>query len=203
MSADIILVVCTANICRSPFAELLLKAGLHADLNAVVESAGTHAHEGMVVCARVEEHLTTDEWVAQARGKVSRAVTPELLESAALILTASREQQSELVRLNPSVRDRTHTLREAAHRGSQFRPGPKRESRGRVREYAAHLDRARLTAEPLSMPRHAWAPWARPADPASIGDGHNGGTRGHVRTLQEVVTATETIVAQLNRGPIS
>ncbi len=105
-----VLYVCTANICRSPSAEALLRdAVAEDDLLADVEvgSAGVHAVEGAPGCTiapalegRADEHR-------------SRPLTADLIRVADLILTADREHRSAVIGLLLDARDRTLTIRQA------------------------------------------------------------------------------------------
>lgn len=197
MTAELILVVCTANVCRSPLAEFLMRADLGRP-GIRVESAGTHAHDGDTVCSLVAGFRVTDEWEEAASAHHARLITPELLNEADVILTASREIRGEIVRLDPAVRDRTHTLLEAAHRGALFAP---REEDGVVAEYAAHLDRSRSSMGPVPAIRKFWRPVRGSDDVVSITDRHGSGSRVHARTLHQVEDVTAAIVEQLMRMP--
>jgi protein-tyrosine phosphatase len=79
-----ILVVCTANICRSPMAEALLKARVPPGEHWRIESAGTWAMDGQLVS-------TNTQLVLQQRGldaslHRSRSVNSELIKDFNLIL---------------------------------------------------------------------------------------------------------------------
>jgi protein-tyrosine phosphatase len=106
-----VLFVCTANICRSPSAQWLLREAVaaHPELAGVeVRSAGTRAVEGAPGC-QVAPALA-GHW-AEHR---SQALTPELIGWADLILTAGREHRAAVAGLDPAARTRTFTLRQAA-----------------------------------------------------------------------------------------
>ncbi|GGK29924.1 protein-tyrosine-phosphatase [Pilimelia terevasa] len=108
-----ILVVCRANLCRSPMAERLT-AGILRDRTAgrrhglAVASAGTHARDGAAMHPHATETLRTHGLVdGDFR---SRRLTPELLHRAQLVLTASRAHRAECARLAPAAVGRTFTL---------------------------------------------------------------------------------------------
>lgn len=105
-----VLFVCTANICRSPSAQWLMRDTLarSPELGRVeVHSAGTHALAGAQGC-RVAVPLA-DHW-AEHR---ATQLTSELTGWADLILPMSREHRAAISALDPSTRSRTFTLRQA------------------------------------------------------------------------------------------
>lgn len=109
-----VLVVCTANICRSPLAERMLQEGFDdiAPGQFLVSSAGTHGLTGRGVEPRISE-------IAAGLGQsmshfTARALTPELIHEADLILTMTREHRSYVVQMVPAALKRTFTIREFA-----------------------------------------------------------------------------------------
>ncbi|PRB57564.1 hypothetical protein [Microbacterium sp. MYb45] len=197
MTGEKILVVCAANVCRSPLAELGLRRGFGADSSTSVSSAGVRATEGDAICELVSSLHDDEGWREQAQSHHARPVTIELIEQSTLILTASRDIRGELVRLAPRSRDWMFTLKEAAHLGAGFSStGP-----DRVADYVAYLDRARSRATPLAGSDGVGSRIRRlfgnrgAVDPTSIADRH--GSRGHRETLAEVQSSTATILAQL------
>jgi protein-tyrosine phosphatase len=106
-----ILAVCTANICRSPMIETLLRAGLDAD-RFEVASAGVQGwdREPMNTMAAMELMR-----LGHSPGSFrSHAIDSYLVDSADLILTATRAHRSEVLSLNPKALRRTFTLVEFA-----------------------------------------------------------------------------------------
>lgn len=197
MTDEKILVVCAANVCRSPLAELALRRGLGAASPISVSSAGVRANAGDPICSVVASVHDDEEWQAQAQDHRARPVTLEQIEQASIVLTASRDIRGELVRLAPRSRDWMFTIKEAAHLGEGFSSS----ASDRVVEYVAHLDRARSRAVPLAPPggigtclRHLFGSRAA-VDPTSIADRH--GSRGHLETINEVEASVATILAQL------
>lgn len=106
-----VLVLCTGNVCRSPAAELLLAARL-SGARVQVASAGTRAlvgapmHEPMAALLRAAG-VATERFVA-------RALRPEQLRGADLVLAMSREHRAAAAALLPAVVRRTLLLSEAA-----------------------------------------------------------------------------------------
>ncbi len=108
-----ILIVCTANVCRSPYAADKLRTSLSADpstaaLEFIVESAGTHAVDDQSYC-----QMATKRIGEQHQG-VSRHLESVDLGTFDLILTMSRNQRGEIVRLAPQLRSRIYTLVEVS-----------------------------------------------------------------------------------------
>lgn len=110
--------VCTGNVCRSPQAEQLLRAGLGPALRGEVEvsSAGTAAGDGQPM---------TDQAAAWSRAlggdpsaHRSRYLTPRVLRDADLVLGLAREHRREVVSLAPALTKVTFTLRELARLAS-------------------------------------------------------------------------------------
>lgn len=94
------MVVCTGNVCRSPYIERLLSVGLRG-LDIEVSSAGTRALAGHPMepgSARLLKGagISTDDFVA-------RQLTPVMLREADLVLTATREHRREVVQLEPKA----------------------------------------------------------------------------------------------------
>lgn len=106
-----LLVVCTGNICRSPAAELLLRAGL-GNAGLAVASAGLAARAGEPVAAPMAALLTASG--VDAAGFRARQLQPPMLHAAGLVLTMTTAQRAAVVGRLPAVVRRTFTLREFA-----------------------------------------------------------------------------------------
>lgn len=106
-----VVVVCTGNVCRSPYIERRL-AHLLADTGLVVTSAGTRAMVG----APIEPGSVAllERVGADAGGFASRQLTPAILAEADLVVAATQNHRSDAVALNPRVLRRTFTLGELA-----------------------------------------------------------------------------------------
>ncbi len=110
-----VLHVCTGNICRSPMAEHLMRAGLGARLGVdaarfVVESAGTWGHSG----SPMEAHASTTlaSYGLDGADFRARELVAEHIAGADLVLGATREHRAAAVVLHPRAASRTFTLRE-------------------------------------------------------------------------------------------
>lgn len=176
-----ILVVCTANICRSPAAATLLRRAL-ADVPATVESAGTGAIDGQPACdlssALVGEFVAREYGGATGRAPDpagssahrSRPVTTEMLTQADLVVALDRSHRAELARLEAAARTRTFTLRQAARLSQvvagytahgQVPPGAPpvpADPEARLRWWVAELDAARGTAMATPEPETRQVP---------------------------------------------
>ena len=111
MSRFRILAVCTANICRSPMMELLLRERLDPEFFEL-GSAGVQGWDAAPVDSMVV--LELERMGVRADGFESRALTQDMVDSADLILTVTREHRSELLGRHPGALRRVFTLREFA-----------------------------------------------------------------------------------------
>lgn len=116
-----VLVLCTANICRSPVAEAHLRSQLGPDTDVTVSSAGLRARTGEPVWPAMAEAAGVP-----LAGSTARQVDPDLLRRADLVLTMTRAQRAAAVDLAPATVRRTFTLREFADLAllASWEPGP-------------------------------------------------------------------------------
>jgi protein-tyrosine-phosphatase len=108
-----ILVVCTGNVCRSPLAEGFLRAALEGRLGAsapAVSSAGTAGWDGSPAMA--ESVAAAAERGVDISGHRGRALVPDDVDEADLIVGMSAEHRDAVVRLVPEAAGRTFTLKE-------------------------------------------------------------------------------------------
>ena len=121
-----ILVVCTANICRSPATAAFLRVEVTevvADGVVQVDSAGVAAVAGVSACD-LSSALVTQAVASRHTGGAdpgtllvdhrARGVTPALVQDADLVLALERFHRAELARLAATTRPKTFTLRQAA-----------------------------------------------------------------------------------------
>lgn len=114
-----VLCVCTANVCRSPAAELLLRAGLHSRLGdaageqVVVASAGTWATPRRPIepgtAAALRRHGVGAGEVAAA---ISTRLTQRAVLAADLVIASTAEHVRAVWRYQLAARHRTFTLGE-------------------------------------------------------------------------------------------
>jgi protein-tyrosine phosphatase len=116
-----VLVLCSANQCRSPMGAALLRRELHRrDPDVVVASAGVVARDGSPATAGT---------VAAARafgidlhGHRSRAATADVVGAADLLLGMERIHVREAVVLHPRAFAHSFTLKELVRRGEERGP---------------------------------------------------------------------------------
>jgi protein-tyrosine phosphatase len=107
-----VLFVCTANVCRSPAAALLAATAPGVPDWLVVESAGTRALNGEGVHPATAAALNARG--LDGGGHIARDVTRPMVEAADLVLTMTRAQRGDVVRLCPTAVRRAFTLLEFA-----------------------------------------------------------------------------------------
>ena len=115
-----ILIVCTGNICRSPFIERLLQRRLDelqtgggGDGRAtVVRSAGTNALDGWAMDERAAAQLVA--YGGDPAGFSARRLTPDLVAEYDLVLTATRAHRGKVAAMSPGALRRLFTFRDFA-----------------------------------------------------------------------------------------
>jgi protein-tyrosine phosphatase len=163
ISGPEVLVVCTANVCRSPMAEALLRQRLaKAGLDATVRSAGMLA-EGEP--PRPEVVAALAGYGLDVSGHRSRQMTADDLGRADLILAMARENLRYAVVTAPSIWPQSFTLRELVRRGTLIGPRAPGESlAGWLARVHEGRERAALlgdspdddVADPIGGPPHAY-----------------------------------------------
>ncbi len=109
-----ILVVCSGNTCRSPFAEGLLRQLLPNRLRspAQVFSAGTSAAAGEPVTPNAL--LAAKEFGVDLSGKSSTPLTLDLIDQADMILVMEKRHRDRIVRMSPAASAKTRVVTELA-----------------------------------------------------------------------------------------
>lgn len=106
-----ILTVCTANICRSPLMELLLREQLDTSVYEV-GSAGIRGFNGHPMDPDAAQQAV--RFGADPQYFRSRPITTDMIKVSGLILTATRNHSSSALASTPSALRRTFTLLEFA-----------------------------------------------------------------------------------------
>jgi protein-tyrosine phosphatase len=206
----LLLVVCTANVCRSPLGQRTLQHALAgASLGEiVVASAGTRALEGESMCPVSAEDLDPGDG-AYATDHRARQLTGDLVREADIVITMEREQRSAAVQAAPGSQSKVFTLREV-----EALLGVLAERDGEPPADLASLAKALhsvrglaplVPAEPVK--KHWWSKPVEPEDPMTIVDGHGLSREEHTAAAAQVrATADrvgEAIVALTTRTSAS
>jgi protein-tyrosine phosphatase len=109
MKKDLLLFVCTGNVCRSPMAEFCLRTELGPRSPWRVWSAGVLAMHG--VAASAEAALVLREHGVDLSEHRSRPLTPELVDEARLIVVMTRVHREQVLAVRPGVGDKIYLLR--------------------------------------------------------------------------------------------
>ena len=189
-----LVVVCSANVCRSPLAEALLRhridrAGLSGEVR--VHSAGIAAWPGQPMCDQAAAWAGLDP-----AAHTAREVDPAIVESADIVLTADRGHRAALARLAPACRPRLFTLRQAAGIAATLTDDLRA---GQVPDQAPALppqpvERLRWLVGELDAARGVLAGW--PEDDVDIVDRHGPDT--HPEAFAEVAAAVGIIADTLD-----
>lgn len=135
MTRPMALVVCTGNVCRSPALQMMLECGGDTpswrDLGVDVVSAGTAALVGNPLDPTMRRALV-DLGVTPDDGFAGQQITNPLIESATVVLTATRDHRARVFRLVPSALRRTFTIAEFAARSRSW------QARGGDAEHRLH-----------------------------------------------------------------
>lgn len=141
---DGVLLVCTANICRSPTAELMLRHRLHraGEAGLKVSSAGIRGNNGHLIDDQMAARLVADGIDPSAFR--ARRLTASQIAGAQLILTAAAEHRTTVVQIEPHALRRTFTMLEFVRLvDAAGRPG-----RGDPTHRLAQAQEAALAARP-------------------------------------------------------
>jgi protein-tyrosine phosphatase len=203
---DQVLFVCAANICRSPFMEFLTATALRSsDVGREWRfvSAGTTARDGSEICTRGAAALRrTPGGPDFAETHRSRALTPEIVEEAALILVASAQERSAVARISLDARARTFTFVEAAllaqHAAERVGAPATAATHAAslsVPSLAEDLHRSRGTALGDSRPHRGWFGRGKPsrATAMDVGDAHMGEGSRHSAVFADLRWASEQL----------
>ena len=106
-----VVVVCTGNVCRSPYVERRLRSALEGT-GIHVASAGTSALAGRDMDPSSRALL--ERGGVDAQGFVARQLTADIIASSDLVVAAAREHRAAAARLHPAALRRAVTLRDLA-----------------------------------------------------------------------------------------
>jgi protein-tyrosine phosphatase len=176
-----ILVLCTANLCRSPMAAALLERHLAAaGVDATVHSAGRLA-EGYDPPPEVMQTLAA--LGLDVSDHRSRIATATMVGEADLVIAMAKEHARDAVALDPDVLPRTFTLKELVRLGEAA--GPRHDGED-LSVWLARIGAGRSATALLGSAR---------AD--DIGDPMGGPARGYRRAADELDTLTRRLAGFL------
>jgi protein-tyrosine phosphatase len=181
-----ILMVCTGNICRSPFMERLMMARLRANLSEAdvarfeIESCGTWGLVGEPMAPDAAETLV--ELGGDPAGFGGRAIAVEMIEAADLVLAATREHRGIVVTQLPRAASKTLTLREFARLLEPVTPDDVTAAAG-----SDPVERMRVIAS-RAFGNRGLVPLGNPADD-DIGDPYGRPRESYVRAAGEIDAA--------------
>lgn len=205
-----ILLVCRANVCRSPLAAGLL-ARRFRDAGTVgvsITSAGTEAYGEADRCALARETLALQ--YPGATGAVGpdplfpagapRLLDRDQLRSADLILTMGASHRSHIVSMDPSARRRTYTLKEAALFASVLLDDVPVGDGSSLQQLASRMHGLRGVVRLPEVDASWWRrlPRGEAGPDTSIADGHSRGPRAHRRALAEVTGVVGSLAPALS-----
>jgi protein-tyrosine phosphatase len=151
-----LLFVCTANQCRSPMAQALMRARAAERGGKVRAASAGFGEPGHAPPRRVIQ--TMDRVGLDVSGHVSRQISGQLVEAADVIVAMTRQHLIDVVTLVPDAFTRTFTLHELVRRATAAGPPLPRETQadwirrlhgGRTRASILALDRADDVVDPL------------------------------------------------------
>lgn len=194
MTTFSVVTVCTGNVCRSPLAEQLLRAGL-AEIPVVsVSSAGTGALVGspMDDQSRV---LSAEFGGRGADEHVARQLSEEIVSGADLVLAMAREHRSAAVEVSTRALRRTFTLRELARVVEAFTDADWAEV-AQADGVAARL----RTLIDLAAALRGTVPPPESAEDDDVVDPFRQSPEVYRRSADELVPAARSIVSVLRRA---
>jgi protein-tyrosine phosphatase len=184
-----VLVICTGNVCRSPYIERRLRQ-LLAGTDAVVESAGTRALVGSDIEPGSSAALSAIG--ADVAGFASRQLARSMLDEADIVVTATQQHRGDAVALHPRALRKTFTIGELADlvRGADLAAD--------ARTAPPHVPWAAVVAD-VARGRRGLRP-ARTADEADIYDPYGRGPAAYARMSHEIESQV-SVVADALRPP--
>ncbi len=104
-----VIFVCTANMCRSPMAEYMLRDRFPEGTDWTVASAGTVAGDGMDGTPNSVE--TLKEIGLDMSAHRTRALTKEIIAKASVIVAMTQTHVDEILAVAPSVSEKVFLMR--------------------------------------------------------------------------------------------
>lgn len=190
-----ILVVCAANVCRSPMAEFAMRRSFAERLDlgdVMVASAGVRVAEARPACEEVVAFQDQPTWRQMGSQHVARALEPEMVWEAGLVVAATRELRAVVVSQVPECRNAVFTLNEALWLGVDYARDttePAGDAVGSFRDYIHSMRGLR----PLPAQRRRWLWSGVTENPLDIPDGHGGRGPAHRAAMQAAFAGGEEL----------
>ena len=191
-----ILTVCTGNVCRSPLAEQLLFDQLRGIPEIHVSSAGTHALVGHPMFDATREIARSLE-IENTDDHRARQMTEDILESADLILTMTRDHRRSVVEISPRVTRRVFTIREFARLAEVTTDEILSSEMNWAKDSPAERLRGAVTA--VAVGRSVLPPVTDPAEDDVI-DPYRRDMKVHTASAQQLVPAVTAAARLLRRS---
>lgn len=186
-----LLVVCSQNVCRSPYVALSLAASRGPEDDGddgagglIIASRGITASSGEAMCGLAAERFPPE----QVGAHQARALTASDLQRADLVLTMSAVERGAAALLHPPARSRTFTVREALvlAAGAPL-PGLDAGQETLQRLAATLNERRGLQALPARSRPSLLRRWRRlGTEPEDVRDRHREGERSHRKLFPEL-----------------
>lgn len=201
-----LLFVCHANVCRSPLMAATFSAGVAANGDAAaweIESAGVGATRGALCPVSgefIDEVLTPDASATLRATFAPKQPAERWLDTAGIIIAATREERGALAHIDPALRPHTFTLREAVALGGPHLDETEREAAHAagwsLASYAAMLNDRRGLVE-IPPVRRGFSLSRRAVDPSDLQDVHHLAPRMHRSGLIDVRDAAAEFADQV------
>lgn len=208
VNAHSVAFICAANVCRSPLMEFTFAQSAASSSHRqiwTVKSAGVHVRRTAALCD-VAFTLIADEPASKdfTASHSAKPIDAEDLARRDIIITASRDERAAVALLQPSLRTRTFTIKEAVALGREpLAPGELGRATRAIPEdahpvarYAAVLNARRGSLVPPGQPRMR-LPWVAVVDPMDVPDAHHERMRRHVAVLEQLQETTGAFHAQI------
>lgn len=201
-----LLFVCHANVCRSPLMAATVSAAVTASGAGgewEIESAGVGATRGALCSISgefIDEALTPDASAALRATFAPKPPAERWLDTAEIIIAATREERGALAHIDPALRPHTFTLREAVALGRPHLDEAEREAAHAagwsLASYAAMLNDRRGLVE-IAPVRRGFSLSRRTVDPNDLPDVHHLAPRAHRSGLTDVRDAAVEFADQV------
>jgi protein-tyrosine phosphatase len=148
-----VLVVCHANLCRSALGEWLGREAFAGRTGVEIVSAGTHARSDLPMHPYAE--MVLREHAIDPTGFRTRRLTEAAVSTADLVLTATREQRSACVALDPAAVRRTMTIPQFGRYAAALPTGGPSGIRSSAQRLRELLDRLSVARAEVAVARAA------------------------------------------------